>query len=84
MTPKKKKKKIFDALDAIFDFTQKKMTPKDAQITLKAPIFFFSFHKFGFRETKIPKKPKKKKILETLNFDIFDGCKYRIEYCNFI
>ena len=28
------------------------MTPKDAQITLKAHIFFFSFHKFGFREKK--------------------------------
>jgi rRNA maturation protein Rpf1 len=54
-------KKVFDALDALFDITQKKMTPKDAQISLKATIFFFSFHKFVFRETKIARKSKKKK-----------------------
>ena len=62
MTPQNDaQKKVFDALDALFDITQKKMTPKDAQISLKATIFFFSLHKFFFRETKSPENPKKKK-----------------------
>ena len=66
MTPKKKKIFFFDALDAIFDLTQKKMTPKDAQITLKAPIFFFHFTNLVFEKRKSKKTPPKKKVLENL------------------
>ena len=54
-------KKVFDALDALFDITQKKMTLKDAQISLKATIFFFHFTNFFFEKRKSPENPKKKK-----------------------